>query len=275
MSAADGAGKGIMKDEEQQVVITAHGEGGATQRRRPERRQAADFDQRILQVAHRLFAERGVEGVSMHQIAQEAGVGQGTLYRRYAHKGELITDLLAESIRRCLQEIQAVAQDRSAGTALQRLDRVLQKALTFIEGHGSYLAAIMDTSSDARREMKYSSLYYRTVHSSIASLLEEASARPAGTQFTSSPETQSTNPHDERFTSSNEEQNQASPSDEAHLSSQDQPLDTAYTADALLAALDPVLYLFQRHKRGYTAEHILQGLRRIYIDGISFRALHP
>src|SRR6266699_3696129 len=128
----------------------------------------------MLQVACWLFSERGVDVVGMRQIAQEAGVGQGTLYRRYAHKGELVLDLLNESVQRYLQDIQAEAQDLDAGSALQRLDSVLQRCIAFIEEQGSFLAAIMDTSSDARREMRFSTLYYRTVHSIIASLLEEA-----------------------------------------------------------------------------------------------------
>jgi AcrR family transcriptional regulator len=218
-------------ESKDQVVISLRGEGEVTMRRRPERRQAADFDQRILQVAHKLFAERGVEGVSMHQIAQAAGVGQGTLYRRYAHKGELILDVLNERVQRWLQDVQLEAQDPHIGSALQRLDNVLQRCVAFIEAQGSFLAAIMDASSDERREMRFGTLYYRTVHSIIAGLLEEAITQD-------------------------------------ELS----PLDTTYTADALLAAFDPALYLFQRHKRGYTPEQILQGARRIYIEGVSFRS---
>ena len=211
-------------------VTTTHGNDAGT-RRRPERRQAVDFDQRILQVARQLFAERGVEEVSMHQIAQEAGVGQGTLYRRYAHKGELILDLLHESAQRFLEEIQAYAQDGAIWSALQRLDNVLHRCIAFIEEEGVFLAAIMDTSSAEKREMKFSTRYYRASHSLIAQLLEEAIAQE-------------------------------------ELA----PLDTIYTADAIIATSDPALYLFQRQRRGYTPEQIFEGLRRIYIKGVSIRS---
>ena len=79
--------------------------------------------------------------------------------------------------------------------------------------------------------MRFGTLYYRILHSTIAILLEEAITQD-------------------------------------ELS----PLDTTYTADALLAAIDSPLYLFQRNKRGYTPEQILQGLRRIYIEGVSFHS---
>ena len=46
------------------------------------------------------------------------------------------------------------------------------------------------------------------------------------------------------------------------------PLDVPYTADAILAALHPMVYRFQRQERGFSSERILQGLRHIYIDGV-------
>ncbi|HLY31326.1 MAG TPA: hypothetical protein VKQ36_09875, partial [Ktedonobacterales bacterium] len=45
-------------------------------------------------------------------------------------------------------------------------------------------------------------------------------------------------------------------------------LDTAYTADAIMAALNPMLYSGQRRERGYSQERILQGLRHIFITGV-------
>jgi len=45
-------------------------------------------------------------------------------------------------------------------------------------------------------------------------------------------------------------------------------LDVPYTTDAILATLHPMFYRFQRLERGFSQERILQGLRRIYIDGV-------
>jgi hypothetical protein len=45
-------------------------------------------------------------------------------------------------------------------------------------------------------------------------------------------------------------------------------LDIPYTADAILAALHPAVYRFQRQERGFSPERIMQGLCHIYIDGV-------
>nr|WP_238345129.1 TetR/AcrR family transcriptional regulator [Actinopolymorpha cephalotaxi] len=42
-----------------------------------------------MQAALELFIERGVEGMSIEQVARQAGVGKVTVYRRWASKEEL------------------------------------------------------------------------------------------------------------------------------------------------------------------------------------------
>ncbi len=92
--------------------------------KRHERRDAAEHRQRILEVARRLFAEHGVGAISMHQIAMAAGVGQGTLYRRYAHKGELCMDLLRERHESFAQEVAELLAATATSPALERLESV-------------------------------------------------------------------------------------------------------------------------------------------------------
>jgi AcrR family transcriptional regulator len=59
---------------------------------RPLRRDAERNRQRILEAARELFAERGL-GVSLDEIARHAGVGVGTVYRRFPDKEQLIDAL--------------------------------------------------------------------------------------------------------------------------------------------------------------------------------------
>jgi len=65
----------------------------------PERADAARNRRRILAAAEKLFAERGVSCTSMDAIAAEAGVGKGTLFRRFGDRASLAMAVLDESTR--------------------------------------------------------------------------------------------------------------------------------------------------------------------------------
>jgi AcrR family transcriptional regulator len=62
---------------------------------RPLRRDAARNRERILSAAGEVFATRGLE-VTLDDIAHHAGVGVGTVYRRFRDKEELIDALFDE-----------------------------------------------------------------------------------------------------------------------------------------------------------------------------------
>lgn len=68
-----------------------------------ERADAARNRARALDAARHLFAERGVENVTMDDIAAEARVGKGTLYRRFGDRAGLAIALLDDE-ERGLQE---------------------------------------------------------------------------------------------------------------------------------------------------------------------------
>jgi AcrR family transcriptional regulator len=204
--------------------------------RRSERRDAAEHRERILEVARELFAAHGVDAVSMHQIALAAGVGQGTLYRRYAHKGDLCMDLMRERCQQFMEEIFAMLAAKAASPALERLDKTLTAVIALLEERGSWLgptAAVEmrdqpcdETDASHRLALQYSP-WHRWLHELFAWLLAEAVER-----------------------------------------GEMAPLDIDYTTDALLSALHPMVYRFQRQERGFSAERILQGLRHIYIEGV-------
>ncbi len=65
-----------------------------TKRGRPRR---ADADGAILAATRELLAEVGVAGLSMDVLAQRAGVGKATIYRRWDSKETLILDALRMS----------------------------------------------------------------------------------------------------------------------------------------------------------------------------------
>ena len=64
---------------------------------RPLRRDAERNRQRILAAAAEVFTTRGLD-VTLDEVAKHAGVGVGTVYRRFADKDELVETLFMERI---------------------------------------------------------------------------------------------------------------------------------------------------------------------------------
>lgn len=65
---------------------------------RPLRADAERNRLKVIAAARKLFAERGLD-VSMDEVAHHAGVGVGTVYRRFANRDELITGVFAEYLK--------------------------------------------------------------------------------------------------------------------------------------------------------------------------------
>ncbi|WP_328608941.1 TetR/AcrR family transcriptional regulator [Amycolatopsis sp. NBC_00345] len=75
---------------------------------RGSRRLRADAEanlDRVLRAAEDVFSEHGIEA-SIELVAQRAGVGLGTIYRRFANKDALIADL----VNRLLADVVAVGE---------------------------------------------------------------------------------------------------------------------------------------------------------------------
>ncbi|HEY0938243.1 MAG TPA: TetR/AcrR family transcriptional regulator [Trebonia sp.] len=71
--------------------------GGADGGERPLRRDAERNRQRILAAAAQVFTERGLDA-TLDEVAREAGVGIGTVYRRFPDKESLVTELFRDRI---------------------------------------------------------------------------------------------------------------------------------------------------------------------------------
>jgi|SoiMethySBSTD1v2_1073268.scaffolds.fasta_scaffold1567392_1 AcrR family transcriptional regulator len=143
---------------------------------RAERRDAAENRERILAAARSLFAERGVDAVTMQDIARAAGVGQGTLYRRYPHKGALCEALLDENFAEFYQEAEAGIGAGGHRSALDRLEFLLTRLVHYIEEKGPLLGGVVDAFSGDRRCGVYRSPMYVWLHGSVAALLRQAEA---------------------------------------------------------------------------------------------------
>src|SRR5260370_15880205 len=72
---------------------------------------------RLLEAAGECFAEQGVD-VSVDEIARRAGVGHGTVFRRFPTKGALLAAVLEVQFRELAAAADAAAEADDAGAGV-------------------------------------------------------------------------------------------------------------------------------------------------------------
>ncbi len=107
---------------------------GADANNLPTRADAVQNRADILQVAQRLFQQHGVEQVSMSQIAREAQVGKGTLYRHFRSKPELCHALLDNEQRAFQDRVFCQLRD-SSEAPVDKLRWFLRQAYDYTGEH--------------------------------------------------------------------------------------------------------------------------------------------
>jgi AcrR family transcriptional regulator len=136
-----------------------------------ERADAARNRQRVLAAASRLFAEHGVEGVTMDAVAQAAGVGKGTVFRRFGDKSGLAAALLDERERELQSAILSGAPPLGPGAPAR------ERVIAFFDAYVTYLAGHLELirlSETAAPGARYRIGAYRFWHRHLAMLLADA-----------------------------------------------------------------------------------------------------
>ena len=116
---------------------------------RVSRIQAAENRQTVINVASRLFRERGFDGIGLKDLMEGAGLTQGAFYKQFASK----EDLAVEASRRALES----ASHRWSDAAEQNPGDPLGAVIAFylsVEHRGEKMdgCPIVALGSDAARE---------------------------------------------------------------------------------------------------------------------------
>lgn len=104
---------------------------------RPMRRDAARNHQLVLEAAREVLAEFGTDA-SMELIASRAGVGVGTVYRRFPNKEALVDEIAGQMLRRLTEEARR-ALAPADGTGLESFLRVVGQSLSEHRGYAEKL----------------------------------------------------------------------------------------------------------------------------------------
>ncbi len=190
---------------------------------RAERIDAAENRARILAVAERLFEEHGVANVCMAEIAKEAGVGKGTLYRRFANKAELCLALVDSQMREFQNTSLLWMHEMTIGgaTSLEQLKGFLDRLLHFTQRHMPLLYEVQHhyQEIDRGRLVRPHFWQYMTVHGLLVTAIRSGELPRS--------------------------------------------VDAAYLAEALLAPLSATLFRYQLEELGFSLERISAGMHTI------------
>lgn len=138
-----------------------------------ERRDAAENRQRILETAQKLFDRYGVEQVSMNQIAREAGVGPGTLYRRYRNKSELCFDLIKDNFIAFLKDVAYYLDQNQAIPPNQRLREIIRLFIDFRERKLQLFAGVEESLPTHSHNFLPSDNLFNELHQHFIDLFNE------------------------------------------------------------------------------------------------------
>lgn len=136
----------------------------------PERADAARNRRKILDATARLVAEEGAGAVTMNAVAHAAGMGVGTVYRRFGDVSQLLYALLDHSEQRFQQAFMtgppplgpdAPPAERLRAFLHALVDRVVEQR------------TIMHAAEAASPGARYHNGAYLTMHAHVAMLLRQ------------------------------------------------------------------------------------------------------
>lgn len=140
-----------------------------------ERADAARNREKILAAAARLIERHGVENVSMDMLAEAAGVGKGTIFRRFGDRSGLARAMLDARESSFQEEFIRGAPPLGPGAPPgDRLRAFGRGVIALLESHGDLILAAEAGSSPCAR---FRSAPYRAYRVHIELLLDELDPR--------------------------------------------------------------------------------------------------
>lgn len=153
---------GLSKEPEQM-----RGQGAESGRRI--RADAQRNEDAVLEAAKQVFAVSGVDA-PVREIAARAGLGVGTLYRRFPNRSDLVAAVFRREVDACAAEAALLADDYAPGEALSRW---LKRYTGFIATKKG-LAAALHSGDQAFETLP---AYFRaSFEPALGNLLEAAAA---------------------------------------------------------------------------------------------------
>ncbi|GAA4082003.1 TetR/AcrR family transcriptional regulator [Streptomyces shaanxiensis] len=133
------------------------------------RADAARNRARLLEAAARLIAEHGAAGVTMEAVAAAAGVGKGTVFRRFGDRTGLLTALLDHSAKKLQADF--LGGPPPLGPGAPPVERLRAFGVAVLYRSAEQLDLQLAAQPEPTRRFSHPS--YRALHTHVTVLLRQ------------------------------------------------------------------------------------------------------
>jgi len=117
---------------------------------------SSDRKSEILDVAKKVFAERGIKNTTVRQIGAEAGILSGSLYHHFDSKLDIVDEILGSFCEEVLRHYRSISESGDSG--VERLRSMVRYAVSLIEQHRAALVMIQADSDELIVEQRFTYL---------------------------------------------------------------------------------------------------------------------
>ncbi|QZY54696.1 TetR/AcrR family transcriptional regulator [Crassaminicella profunda] len=111
------------------------------------KRNAKETEKKILEAAISIFSKKGFSAATTNEIAKEAGVAEGTIFKYYPRKKDLLHTAMIKAIHlfvesMAVDSLKAVIKEKKEASIEELLKAVIMDRIKFFEKHCSLIKVI-------------------------------------------------------------------------------------------------------------------------------------
>lgn len=138
-------------------------------------KEAGERKNEILDVAGRLFAQKGYDSTSTNDILEEIGIARGTLYYHFKSKEDILDAMIDRMMGQMLMQAKAVAEQNEVPVQ-RRLTMIIQ-ALQIRGGPGDEIMEQIHKPQNALMHQKIQNRLLTELNPLLTGLIEEGIAQ--------------------------------------------------------------------------------------------------